>query len=305
MSQLSVNFADALSPLFEELNDEEYPRDESMIPKVFDMVGTNGRNTMPFSNIGTLPNQQPFTGQVPFEEFFQGYDTVITPLEFAQGVTVEKKLFDDDQYEIFSGFPRQLRASDWRTRETYGARIFNMGFSADSFFYNNSEGVSLFSDSHTTTASGTSTSIGFDNKITSALSATAVRTARILARTFRGDRAEHMSVRPDVLLIPSDLYGVAHEIVESAGRPDDGTNASNVHAGKYEIWEWQYLDDASTTNWFLLDKKAMKDCLKWTDRVTAQFGSIEDFETLVAKYRCYSRYGNAWINWRFGVGAQV
>jgi hypothetical protein len=39
--------------------------------------------------------------------------------------------------------------------------------------------------------------------------------------------------------------------------------------------------------------------------VAKEFGRIEDFDTLVAKFRCYMRYSFAWVDWRFVFGAQV
>lgn len=305
MSEISTNFADILSPLFQQVWDDAYPREESMIPKLFKMVPTNGRNSMPFSSVGTLPDMPLFNGEVPYRQFYQGYDTTLTPLEFAEGFTVERKLYDDDQYSIFNDRPRQLREADWRTREGYGARQFNLGFTVDTFFYVNTENKSLFSDTHTTTVPGVSTTVGFDNRITGSLSATSVQTAYILASEFRGDQAEIMSVRLDTLLIPPNLYAEAHEITQSAGRPSDGTNAANPSYEAYKTWTWQYLRDASVSNWFLLDSAMCKEMLVWTDRVPVEFGSTDEFDTLIAKFRAYTRYGNAWINWRCGIGAEV
>lgn len=305
MPQLSTNFGDLLLPDFEEIYDSAMPHEPSMLPKIFRDIGSNGRDIAKFSSVGALPDHELFQGQVNYAEFYQGYDIVLTPLEFSQGFTVERKLYDDDQYAVYSQRPRQLKESHWRTQEKYGARIFNMGFSDDSFFYENSEGVALFSNSHTTTAPGTSTSVGFDNKIDQAFSATALETAYILASEFRGDRGEIMSINLNTILYPPNIYGEVHEVVRSAGRPDDGTNASNVHFGNYEPWMWQYLRDGSTKNWFVVDRRLMNEWLIWTDRVKAEFGAAEEFDTFVAKFRDYSRYGNCWLNWRFGIGAEV
>ena len=301
---ISSGFADLLLPTFEEVWDSEYPHEPDMIPMVYDVVPTNGREIMTFTSVGTMSDFEPFTGSIPFDEFFQGYDTTLTPLEFAKGFEVQRKLYDDEQYQAFSQRPRQLKQAAWRTHQKHAARIFNNGFSNDTFFYVNSEGVPLFSDSHTTT-SNASTAVGFDNYITQAFSTVSLKTARILASTFKGDQAERINLKLDTLLYPPDLYEEVHEVVESAGNPDDSTNAANVHMGGYKKWEWGYLQDASTVNWFVLDSMMMKQFLKWTWRVPLEFGAIEDFDTLVAKFRAYNRYGACWTNWRIGVGAEV
>lgn len=305
MTQLSTNFPDLLITDLEELWDSAYPHEPSMLPKIYDMLPNNGRDVYKFSSVGALPDDQLFNGTIDFQQFYQGYDTTLTPLEFSNGFTVERKLRDDDQYGVYSQRPRQLKESYWRTQERYGARPFNMGFANDTFFYTNTENVALFSNSHTTTVPGVSTSIGFDNKITAALSHTAVATAWILASEFRGDQGEIMTCRPDTLIAPDNLYEEAHEIFNSPRQPNDANNAANVHFGSAEVWLWQYLRDASATNWFYVNRRMMKQWLKWADRVQAEFGGVEDFDTIQLKFRSYSRYGNAWTNWRFGIGSEV
>lgn len=305
MSQSSVNFADLLTPVFQQIWDDALPREESMIPKLYRDEPTNGRNNMQFSSVGTLPDMPLFNGEVNFRQFYQGYDTTLTPLEFAEGFTVERKLYDDDQYGVYNQRPRQLREADWRTREGYGARQFNMGFGVDTFFYVNTENVALFTNSHTTTVPGVSTTVGFDNYMTASLTAAAVQAAYILASEFRGDQAEIMSCRLDTLLIPPNLYAEAHEITQSAGNPADATNRANVSYKAYNVWAWQYLRDASANNWFIFDSQLIKEWLVWTDRIPVEFGATDEFDTLVAKFRAYTRYGNAWINWRWGIGSEV
>ncbi len=189
-----------------------------------------------------------------------------------------------------------------RTREKHGARLWNNAFSNDTLFYVNSEGVPLCSDSHTTT-SGASTSSGFDNKGTSALTATAVAAARIQMRGFRGDQAEKIDVIPNELWIPVDLFEEAFEIVESLGKVDTAENNRNVHKGVYTIKEWLYMTDVN--NWFMVDSELRGQSVFWTDRVAMEFAFAEDLDTLVAKWRGYMRYALAHADWRWVLGSQV
>ena len=81
-------------------------------------------------------------------------------------------------------------------------------------------------------------------------------------------------------------------------------NNANVHNGNYSVEEWNYLTDSN--NWFLMDTAMCKDFgLKWIDRNKGEFGFVEDFDTLVGKWRAYARWGNAWVDWRFILGALV
>lgn len=302
---ISENFGDLLDPRFQEIFDNtmKYEQQRSMLSELFSYPADNGRNDMRWSEVGALGDWNQFTGTVTYDDMAQGYDVTATHLEFASGIQVERKLFDDDQYQIMDQRPAELATAGVRTREKHGARIFNNAFSTDNFFYSHSEGVALCSNSHTTTAAGVSTATGFDNLVTDALSATALTAARIQMVKYRDDRANRINVVPDELLIPPDLFDVAYEIVASMGKVDTAENNRNVHEGAYTIKEWRYLTD--TNNWFLMDSTMRRRFLQWVDRIPMEFAFAEDLDTLVAKWRGYTRYSNTWINWRFILGGQV
>lgn len=300
---ISTNFADVLDPRFQDIFTDQFKELPDMLPQLFSFPGDNGREDIRWSDVGAFEDIPQFTGTVQYDSQTQGYDTVATPLEFASGMQVERKLFDDDQYNIMDQKPRGLATSYQRTRQKHGARILNNAFSSDTFFYVNSEGVALCSNSHTTNAAGVSTANGFDNLITSALSAVSVTTARIQMRGFRDDKANRLSVIPNELWIPVDLFEIAFEIAQSMGKVDTAENNRNVHHGVFNIMEWEYLTD--TNNWFMADSTMRKQFVKWIDRIPMEFAFAEDIDTLIAKWRLYARYSNAWTNWRWVNGASV
>lgn len=299
---VSGNFGDLLDPRFQKIFHEEKPQVPSMIGTIYTMVPTNGRNNMTWSEVGTLPDIEEFNGTVGYQSSSQGYDVTMTPVEFAGGIQVQRKLFDDEQYNIMDQKPKGLRTSTDRTREKHAFRLFNNAMSVDSYFFAHSENVALCSDSHTTT-SGASTATGFDNLTTSSMSAVSVASARIQMRGFRGDQAERLDVMPNELWYPTDLYEIAYEIMQAAGKVDTANNNPNVHKGKYTGYECQYMTDAN--NWFMCDGSLRKQYVFWQDRINPEFAMIEDFDTLVAKWRIYGRWGNAYTNWRWVLGASV
>src|SRR3990167_1423697 len=281
---VSTSFGDLLDPRFHKILQDWLPQLPDMLPEFYTTVSNNGRDTMRWSQVGTMPNWAEFNGTVTYQSQNQGYDTVLTPLEFTSGFQVERKLFDDDQYNIMDQKPRALGTSLVRTRQVHGARVFNNAFSVDNYFYVNSENVALSSNSHTTT-SGASTASGFDNLSTTAISATALAAARIPMVGFRGDQAERTDISPDTIIFPPDLYEQAFEIANAYGKLDLATNNPSVHRGVYSLVEWNYLTDAN--NWFVADKMLMKQSLFWEDRIPAEFAFAEDLDTLVAKWRGY------------------
>jgi|TARA_Y100000310_G_scaffold153951_1_gene153517 hypothetical protein len=299
----SGNFGDLLDPRFQEIYHEQYPMLPDMVPLLYNTAPNNGRNDMRFSQVGAFEDLTQFDGQVTFDNVTQGFDTTATAIEWTSGFQVERALFDDDQYNIMDQRPRGLANAVARTRQKHGARAFNNFFTFDTFFFNNSEGVALGSNSHTTTAQDTSTASGFDNLVTTALSATAVASARIQMVGFRDDRANRISVVPDEILIPPDLYQTAFEIVASMGKVDTANNNRNVHEGAYKIIEWNYLTD--TNNWFMMDSLLRRDAVMWWQRTADEFAFVEDFDTLTGKWRLYTRYSPIVIDWRWGLGASV
>jgi hypothetical protein len=299
---ISTNFADLLDPRFQRIFEDAYNDGVDMVSTLYTMQAHNGRNNMTWSQVGQLEDFTSFAGSVAYDGLNQGYDTTATYVEFAKGIQTERKLFDDDQHNIMDQRPRALARAAFRTRQKHAARLLNNAFSVDNFFYSNSEAVALCSNSHTTT-SGASTANGFDNLGTAALSATAVASARIQMTGYRGDRAERITVVPNELWFPPNLYEEAQEIIQSTWKVDTDLNNVNVHEGRYVPHEWQYLTD--TNNWFLSDSSLRGESVFWVDRVPIEFAMVEDFDTLIAKHRAYMRYANAHVDWRWAFGSQV
>lgn len=302
---VSTAFGDLLDPRFQRIFNEQMDRatDKDMIPVLFGSPSDNGRADMRWGNMGAFGDFSQFTGQVDYDDISQGYHITQTHIEFASGFQIERKLADDDQYNIMDQRPRGLATAAFRTRQKHGARIFNNAFTNDTFFYSNQEAVALCSTGHTSNSTDADTSSGFSNAITAPLSAVAVAAGRIQFRNYRDDRGNRFDSMCDSMLIPPDLYDVAFEIVKSSGKPDTADNNRNVHEGKYDIVEWNYLTD--TNNWFLMDSDTRKNHLHWVDRVGLEFAFAEDLDTIIAKWRAYMRYSNAFDDWRWCLGANV
>ena len=300
---VSGGFGDLLDVRFQKIWNDVRGVQPDMLPMIFNFMPTNGRNDIRVSDVGAFGDFEPFVGEVTYQSNAQGYDTTATPLEFTSGFQVERKLYDDDQFNIMDQKPSGLADSWLRTRQKDGARIFVNAFSNDGYFYTNSEQVALCSNSHLTNVGDADTTTGFDNLVTTALSAVAVASARTQMVGFRDDRGNRMPMNPDEILIEPTNYEIAYEIVASMGKVDSMNNNRNVHEGAYRVIEWNYLTD--TNDWFMMDSGRRKQMLHWTDRIAIEMAYVEDFDTLVAKWRAYGRYANFWQDWRFILGAQV
>lgn len=302
---MSANFADLLDPRMAKIFDEREKQLPDRLSDFYTFVSQSDAPTTAdyrvseVSGFGDVPE---FTGSVTYDDVSQGYDRTFTHKEYASGFQVTRKLFDDAMFGVIDGKPRNLALAWNRTRQKHGASTFNNAFSIDTTWLNNTESVALCSDSHTTTT-GASTTTGFDNKLTTAFSATALVAARIQFRQFRDARANRISANPDLILHPINLYDAVYEVTQSTGKPGVSTNDANVHSGAYKTMDWEYLTD--TNDWYLIDGDLMKEELLWIDRVPKEFGMVEDFDSFVGKWRLYGRYSLGHVGWRWILGSQV
>lgn len=303
---VSSGFGDLVDRRITKIFWDKYNELPQHIQKLYRM-DTSSDQYETVSSVGALQDFSPFTGSVAYQSMSQGYDVRATHVEFSSGIQIERALYDDDRHGVWEGRPRGLASAAVRTREKHGARLLNNAFSVDTFFYNNSEGVSLCSNTHLTTAPNVSTAVGFDNLTTSALTSVALIAARIQMMNFRDDVGNRVSSMPDDLWIPIDLYDRAYEIMESSGIPDSANNNANVNKGAFSIMPtaagWNYMTDSN--NWFLVDSNYKKEMVVWYDRTPLEFAFAEEIDTLVAKWRAYMRYSCMWHDWRWVLGALV
>jgi hypothetical protein len=304
MVATSTMYPDLLDARFKRIFNETFGRVPEIIGKYYSMGAPQGGGIDRYSALGTFGDLMPFLGTVTYDDFFQLYDTQIQSLEFTSGHQVDRKLRDDAMFVSMDQKPKALASSLYRTRQKHAVRLFTNAFSVDNYFYVNSEGVAMCSNSHTNT-SGASTATGYDNLVTTGLSAVSLAAARVQMVNFRGDRAEKINVQPSLLVVPEQgsMHETAWEILNSSGKLDTANNNRNFVNGMFQLNTELWLEDAN--DWFLFDSSAMKENQIWIDRVSGEYDKIEDFDTLVLKHRVYGRWGNAHIGWRHVLGAQV
>ena len=267
-------------------------------------VGVSDKAWEEYYSIGDVPDPQEFTGQLVYLSIPPEYHTKIEHKEFAAGLQFERKLLDDAQYRTFENNAKMLGAAMARKMEKDAISEFSGAFTTAFTFMTKEEGKSLCSSSHTT-KSGTSTSVGFDNTITSALSKTALGAARLQMRQFRSSISERIDMTPDTVIVPEALEDTAREILESRLDPDTANNTINPQYGRYKLIVVPRLDDYDSNNWFLADYRKLRENNLFLLRTKPEFNSTVDFDTFILKFSVYSRYSCGWIDWRWILGAQV
>ena len=270
---------------------------ESRVPMLFN-VSSSSKSAEHDLGVGAFSDFEEYKGAIEYDDNDQGYKTTYTHVEYAKGITVERKLVDDDQYNIINQRPQGLALAAMRTREKHGASVFNNAFSGS---FLGADGIALcgshpYSPENATTQGNTGTT---------ALSYDAVIATRKLMRAYVDDRGEIVPINPDVILVPPELEDTAWQVVNSVGKPSTADNDGNFVASRVNrVVVWDYLTDAN--NWFLVDSTLAGMHLNWFDRVPLEFAAdpTSDYN-LVARFRAYQRYSYGWSDFRFVYGHNV
>ena len=292
----SEGFSFLLDPGLRKVFFDEYNLPESQVDKLYGME-KSGKAVEFDLGVGGLGDLEEFTGTIPYDDFRQQFRTSYTHKEYVKGVKVERKLVDDDLYNVINNRPRTLAMVAKRTREKHGASVFNHAFNTSVF--TGGDTFALCANAHT--FNGTSTTQ--DNLLTTALSATSVATARLNMRAFLDETDNIVNAMGDTLVVPPELEETAFEIVKTNQQVDSANNNANFHMGRYKVIVWDYLNDSD--NWFLVDSRFAKTFLKWFDRIPIEFNKDKDFDTYIAKWSAYNRYSFGFSDWRWVIGNQV
>ena len=292
----SENFGYLLDPGLRKVFTDEFGQPGDMISQLYS-IEKSGKAIEYDLGVGGTGDLEEFTGTIPYDDFDQQYRTSYTHKEWVKGMKVERKLVDDDLYNVINSRPRLLATVSRRTREKHGASIFNNAF--NSTVFSGGDTLSLCSTAHTFV--GTSTTPG--NSGTTALSATAIEATRILGMKLTDETDNLMDVMYDTILVPPNLEETATQIVKSTLEVGTANNTINFNQGRYKVLVWNRLTD--TNNWFMIDSKYMKMFLKWFDRIPTEFNKDKDFDTYVAKWSVYARYSYGFSDWRWIYGQNV
>ena len=270
----------------------------SRIPMLYN-VQTSTKAVEHNLGIGGFGDWKEYKGRIEYDDFEKGYQTNYTHVEFIDGFKVERKLVDDDMYNVINPRPRGLAMAGMRKREKDAASVFNNAFSSS---YVGGDAVALSSASHPYSPSKSGTQ---SNRGTTALSYDAVISTRRLMREYKDDRGELVPISPNTLIVPPELEETAWTIFNTINKPGTANNDANLARSQLNnVIVWDYLTDA--TNWFMVDTMMAKMYLNWYDRVAMEFAMdpTSDF-TLESRFRGYMRYSYGWDDWRWIYGHEV
>ena len=304
MTMQAGNFGSLLEPGLREIFETTVNRPRPMLEMLYRVVPSDKYQER-YQGMGASSLVLPFTGAVKYDTFDASYETVLRNYELAQGLSVERRLFDDEQYGIIRDKAQAMADAFDKTIEHDAVQTFINAFTDTG---NNrlgqslsgADGVGLCSTAHpySPAQSGTPQS----NEGTLALSLPNLDTTRQNMWNWTDDKGDLMAVTPDILLVPAELERTATQILSERAifEPGSAQFDVNMFSGRMQLVVWNRLTDANA--WFVIDSQAMKRYLIWQWRIRPEFANTSDFDSMQAKFRGYMRYGIGWYHWAWIFG---
>ena len=301
MTMQAGNFGSLLEPGLREIFDTAVSRPRPMLDMLYNVISSD-KYEEKYQGLGAMGLVPPFTGSVKYDLLDAGYETKLRNYELAMGMQVERRLFDDAQYGIIRSRATNLADSFDKSIEHDAAQTFINAFT-DSGLNRlganiaGADAVGLCSTAHphSPAQSGTTQS----NEGTLALNLANLDTTRQNMMNWTDDKGDLLGIMPNMLLVPAELERTATQILSERAifEPGSAQFDVNMFSGRMQLVVWNRLTDANA--WFVIDSQLMKRFLIWQWRIRPEFAQQPDFDTLIAKFRGYMRYGVGWTDWKW------
>lgn len=229
-------------------------------------------------------------GGVTYDDEMQGYVQRYTHVVYGLGFMVTQEELEDSQYEVVSKRRSQALAFSMRqTKEVVAANVYNRHSTAG---YNGGDGVVMLSTAHPSSAGN------WSNILSPAadLSEAALEDLVNMIHTATNDKGLRISLIPQSLIIPPQLWFEANRILKSTLQSGSAQNDINVlkATGAFPkgIIMNSYLTDQDA---FFVRSNAPRGMVMFQRRALA-VTTDNDFDTENAKFKATERYSMGWTD---------
>ena len=279
---------------------ETFGAGEAQWDKVATLVPST-RDTEGYAWLGALPGVREFVDERRPGDLAP-YHYAIQNRTWESTIAVERAALEDDQYGQIALRVRQMALT---ARQHLDGIVF--GLLGQGFVQPGYDGVPFFGAHSQGDAAAQS------NKGADALSAQSLQAAITAMMRFTDDRGRPAGTRPDLLVVPPELFWEASTLLGSAFFPDPLQGASqdlaaNPLRGMLTLLATPYL--ASPASWYLLDTSREVRALVLQMRKEFEFSALEGAsETGFLRdqylYGVRARYNVGFGDWRAAYGAQA
>ncbi len=152
------------------------------------------------------------------------YATTFVNDALAQGISIPKRFFDDDQWSMVEKAMSDFGIKGRATKNKQAFSVYRNGFASTI-----GDGVALFSASHPVTGGVQS------NLITTKIAEASLQTAIVTLATMKERDAVVLGYLPDFLLVDINNFKRANIILGSELRSNGSLNDMNVYSARYGI----------------------------------------------------------------------
>ena len=276
-------------------------------PALWDKVATlirSDKDTEEYAWLGALPGVREFLDERQAQDMAP-YAYAIKNKTWESTIAVDRAALEDDLYGQIALRIKQMASVSKQHLDIIVFEMLGAGFTAACY-----DGTPFFGTHPLSNVGqgGTQTNKGAD-----ALTAAALQAAITAMMRFRDDQGKPAGVKPNVLVVPPELYWEATELLTSSQYPDPITTASQYLAvnplkGMLTLVTSPYL--TSPSDWFLLDTARVVRAVVLQMRKDFEFGALEDdsengFMRDQYLYGVRARYNVGFGDWRAAFGAEV
>lgn len=248
-------------------------------------------------------------GRPPKNDFQEGYSRVIEPETWKNSFEVTEEMIEDAVMGKVKQKTLGFMLSYGRTREKFGAAIYNNGhnasftFGGKTFSSASADNLALFHTAHTSITGGTGTQ---SNYFGNAFSYDALCLVEEAMQNFTDDDGNFLNIQPDTIIIPNKarIKKQVFDAIGAEGIPGTANNSFSYQFGRWNVVFSSELTNASgitagTDTWYLMDSKFNQAYagIVWLDRVPLSIRSYIDDETGANVFNARCRYAAAPNRW--------
>jgi phage major head subunit gpT-like protein len=267
--------------------------------------------------LGDLPGFTEWKGDRVLSEI-DAFNLQIRNRPWSNGLRLHQDQLKDDKLGLFAPAVQDLARVARQHRSDLMVQALLNGFAGSAFPEAGNglayDGAFFFSDSHQTGGGVTQS-----NKMSSALSASALSTARQKLRNMTtADGKRKLKLKGTHLIVGPKLEETAEKLLANDLVPNSAGTAteSNIHKGKYKLIVSPLIDDDQDDYWFLADLSAvyrpmifqLREDISTSAVVGNQGGSndsVPRFQRGELWFGAEARYNVAYFAWQTIIGSAV
>jgi len=274
----------------------------------------SGKSSETYPWLGSVPKMQEWRDERIPQAMLE-HNFTIANRDFEASIAVDRNAIEDEQYGQIEVRVKELATEAVRFFDELAYTLMGQGTASTGTAGTIYEGVTLncydgnpfFYTLHSEGDSGT-----LSNRGSTALGAGALQAAITAMKKFKNDKGKPAHVRPNLLVVPTDLEWEAKELLNSQYYPEEGTTtnklATNVLKGSLDLLVNDYLTD--TNNWYLFDTNRVVKPMILQLRQDPKFSSlISGTESAFLRKKLYFgvdwRGEILWGDWRTGYASIV